>query len=75
LVSFGSLIVTVATLAWTIYNDQRNRSHERQPEAGSIARQVRIALREQDAALLPETERITEVVATEVIRHSKQSCE
>ena len=29
LVSLGSLIVSVATLAWTIYNDQRNRSHER----------------------------------------------
>ena len=73
LVSVGSLIVAIATLAWTIYNDQRNRSHERQPEADSIARQVRITLREQDTALPPGTEHITEVVATEIIRHSKQS--
>ena len=75
LVSVGSLIVSVAALAWTIYNDQRNRSHERQPEADSIARQVRITLREQDAALPPGTEHITEVVATEIIRKSKQSQE
>jgi hypothetical protein len=71
-VSLGSLIVSVATLAWTVYNDQRNRSHERQPEADSIARQVRITLREQDTALPTGTERVTEVVATEIIRHSKQ---
>jgi hypothetical protein len=75
LVSLGSLIVSVATLAWTIYSDQRNRSHERQPEADSIARQVRITLREQDTALPPGTEHITEVVATEIIRQSKQSGE
>ena len=72
LVSHGSLIVSVATLAWTIYNDQPNRSHEWEPEADSIARQVRITLREQDTALPPGTERVTEVVATEIIRHSKQ---
>jgi hypothetical protein len=70
--SLASLIVSVAGLAWTIYNDQRNRSHERAPEADSIARQVRITLREQDARLPPGSERITEVVATEIIRQSKQ---
>ena len=75
LASLGSLIVSVATLAWTVYNDQRNRSHERQPEADSIARQVRITLREQDTALPPGTEHITEVVATEIIRHAKRSQE
>ena len=73
--SLGSLIVSAATLAWTVYNDQRNRSHERQPEAGSVARQVRITLRDRDTALPPGTERVTEVVATESIRHSKESKE
>ena len=67
--------MSVATLAWTIHNDQRNRSHEREPEADSVARQVRITLREQDTALPPGTERITEVVATEIIRHAKRSKE
>ena len=75
LVSLGSLIVSVATLAWTVCNDQRNRSHEPEPEAGSVARQVRITLREQDTALPPGTERVTEVVATEIIGHAKRSKE
>jgi hypothetical protein len=62
-----------AALCRAISNDQRSRSHERQPEADSIARQVRITFREQDTAPPPGTERITEVVATEIIRHSKQA--
>jgi len=82
-VSLAGLIVAIATLAWTIYNDQRNRAREREPndqrnrvpdhepEADSIARQVRITLREQDTALPPGTERITVVVATEIIRQAK----
>ena len=67
-VSLASLIVAIATLAWTIYNDQR--SHNPDPPADSIARQVRITLREQDTILPPGTERITEIVATEITRHA-----
>lgn len=70
-VSLGSLIVSVGTLAWTIYVNQRDRAHGQEPEPDSVARQVRITLREQDVALPPDTERITEVVATEVIRLSR----
>jgi hypothetical protein len=70
-VSLVGLIVARATRAWTIYNDQRNRAKDHQPEADSIARQVRITLRERDTTLPPGTERITEVVATEIIRQSK----
>jgi hypothetical protein len=68
--------VSIATLAWTIYNDQRNRASEAKvqaPEEESVARQVRIALREQDTVLPSGTERITEVVVGEIIRQSKQS--
>jgi hypothetical protein len=81
LVSFAGLIVSIATLAWTIYNDhrnraqendQRNRAREEEPQADTIARQVRITLRDQDISLPPGTERITEIVATEIIRQSKQ---
>ena len=39
--------------------------------ADSIARQVRITLREQDTTLPPGTERITEIVATEITRHAQ----
>jgi hypothetical protein len=70
-VSLGSLIVSAATLAWTIYINLRDRAHGQEPEADSIARQIRITLREQDTALPPGAERITEIVATEIIRQSK----
>lgn len=49
-VSLDSLIVSIASLAWTIYNDRRMHSPE-PPPPESIARQVRITLREHDTAL------------------------
>jgi hypothetical protein len=64
----ASLIVAIATLAWTIYNDQRTRTPD--PPPNSIARQVRITLRDQGTPLPPGTERITEVVATEITRQA-----
>jgi hypothetical protein len=67
-VSLASLIVAIATLAWTIYNDQRK--HTPNPPPTDIARQVRIALRQQDTILPRGTERITEIVATEITRHA-----
>jgi len=69
-VSLASLIVAIATLAWTIYNDQRTRNHTAGPPPDSIARQVRITLRDQDTALPPGAARITEVVATEITRQA-----
>ena len=69
-VSLASLIVSIATLAWTIYNDQR--SHASDPEPDTIARQVRITLREQDIAIPASTERITEIVATEITRQARR---
>jgi hypothetical protein len=38
--SLAGLIVSIATLVWTIYNDQR--SHTPDPEPDAIARQFRI---------------------------------
>jgi hypothetical protein len=67
-VSLASLIVAVATLAWQVYTDQRK--HTPDPPPDSIARQVRITLRDQDTVLPPGTERITEIVATEITRHA-----
>ena len=68
-VSLASLIVAIATLAWTIYNDQRNRTPD--PPPSSIARQVRVTLRDQDILLSPGTEHITEVIATEITRQAR----
>lgn len=68
-VSLASLIVSIATLAWTIYNDKRTGASSPPPE--SIARQVRLSFQDQDSTLPPETERITEIIATEVIRQAR----
>jgi hypothetical protein len=68
--SLGGVTVSAAALAWTIYNDQRNSTQGPRPEADSIAHQVRSALGDGDAVLPPATDRITEVVATEIIRQS-----
>jgi hypothetical protein len=67
-VSLASLIVATATLAWTIYNDRRRQTPGPRPEA--IARQVRITLRDQDTVLPPSTDRITEIIATEITRQA-----
>lgn len=70
-VLLASIIVAIATLAWTVYNDQRNRTPDSKPDA--IARQVRITLREQYTTLPPDTERITEIVATEITHRAGPS--
>ena len=67
-VSLAGLIVAIATLAWTIYNDRRQQAPGPPPDW--IARQVRITLRDQDTVLPPGAERITEVVATEITRQA-----
>jgi hypothetical protein len=68
--SLGSVTVSAAAFAWTIYNNQRNSSQGPRPDADSIAYQVHAALHDGDAVLQPDTDRIIEVVATEIIRQS-----
>lgn len=83
-VAIAALIVSIAQLAWPIYTDRRDRAHDKQPQSAhdeeppvesnaveSIAREVRVILRDQDAILPANAEHITEVVVTEVIRYSK----
>ena len=62
----ASLIVSIAQLAWSIVSD--HRAPTAKPSHETIARQVRIALRQQDKPLPPDTDRITEIVITEIIR-------
>jgi hypothetical protein len=49
-VSVASLIVAIASLAWNVYTDLRNKTAEPSPEA--VARMVRISLRERDDNIL-----------------------
>ncbi len=63
----ASLIVTIAQLPWSILTEQRKHTADLTPD--SIARQVRITLRQQDAPPLPPgADRITDVVITEITR-------
>jgi hypothetical protein len=63
-ISVGGLIVAIATLAWTIYSDQRKHTREPAPEV--IERRVRIEIREHADASPQEISRIAEVVVTQI---------
>lgn len=65
-IALGTLIVAIATLAWSIYADQRKRTEH--PDKEIIARQARLTLRQQGDSTPPETGKIIEIVVTEVIR-------
>ena len=68
--SLGSLIVAIATLAWTIYADLRERTPEPPPQ--EVERQVLMELREQGAAERQDAERITAIAVTETIRAARE---
>ena len=68
-VSVASLIVAIATLAWTIYSDQREKTPEPPPDV--VARHVRAALRQQSDVSQQDTYRITEIVVTEIIQAAR----
>jgi hypothetical protein len=70
-VSLGSLIVAVATLAWTIYADLRKRTPEPPPQE-EVERQVIVELQEQGAADRKDAERITAIAVTEAIRAARE---
>src|ERR1039458_7519647 len=59
-VSLGALIVAIATLAWTIYSDQRKKTPE--PSPGMVARHVRVELRKHGDTSQQDTDHITEIV-------------
>ena len=63
-VALASLIVAIASLAWTVYTDLKK--HTVTPSAEVVARTVRVTRRDQGQADAPE--HIVEVVVTETIR-------
>jgi hypothetical protein len=64
-ISLGTLIVSVATLAWTVYTDLRTRTP--QPSAETVARTIRVQLRDADAMAPEQQARVVEVVVDEVL--------
>jgi hypothetical protein len=69
-VSLGSLIVAVASLAWTVYSDLRKKTPK--PSAEAVARQVRVDLKNYETSGHAETNRITEIVVSEVIYTTRE---
>jgi hypothetical protein len=67
-VSMGSLIVAIASLAWTIYKDLRKRTAHPSPDV--VARTVRVRLQD-DGQAAPD--HVVEVVVTEAIRTAADS--
>ncbi|QKW20921.1 hypothetical protein HUT16_19315 [Kitasatospora sp. NA04385] len=69
-VSLGSLIVSVATLAWTVYQDRRKEGRAPRPDV--VTRLVRVELDRdggRDAGLGPaERDRIVRVTVEETLR-------
>lgn len=63
-VALGSLIVSVASLAWTVYTSLKERTAKPAPEA--VARALRIEIRNHQQNT-PDDE-LTEIVISEIIR-------
>jgi len=63
-VSVGSLIVAIASLAWTIHLDLRRKTPKPSPEV--LVRHLRAELRERGQASGQATERIVGIVVTEI---------
>ncbi|MBQ1048089.1 hypothetical protein KBX50_06385 [Micromonospora sp. C51] len=64
-VAVASLIVAVATLGWTIYQDRRaNRSSA---EREVVARQIRVALSEKGGVPAQQRDLVIEVVVDQII--------
>ncbi len=70
-VSLGSLIVAIATLAWSIYSDQLKKTSEPSPDV--VARHVRAELRKQGGTGQQEIDHITEIVAIEIIQAARDT--
>jgi hypothetical protein len=67
-VALGTLIVAIATLAWTIYSDLRKKKPEVVPEVAE--RELRVELRRFGAGG-PERDRVDEIIVTEIVRGGK----
>lgn len=62
-VALASLIVAIASLAWTVYNDLRKRTAK--PAAEVVARTVRVTRQDLGQAAAPD--HVVEVIVTETI--------
>jgi hypothetical protein len=64
-VAVGSLVVSAASLAWTIYRDLRDKTPK--PARKTVEQRVRIELPATDQVPAAQRDRIIEVVVEEVV--------
>jgi hypothetical protein len=65
-ISLAGLIVSVATLAWTIYNDLRTKTPE--PSPAVVARTIRVRLSDVGELDSAQRDRIIEIVVEETVQ-------
>lgn len=65
-ISLGGLIVSIATLAWTVYNDLKSRTPK--PDCEVIARKIRVDLPNPHPTSAAQRDHIIEVVISETVR-------
>ncbi|MGH3916279.1 MAG: hypothetical protein ACRDTC_23155 [Pseudonocardiaceae bacterium] len=70
-ISIAGLIVSVATLVWTVYNDLRTKMPE--PSPAVIARTIRIQLSDTGGLDPAQRDRIIDIVVEETVQTTKQS--
>jgi hypothetical protein len=70
-VSVAGLIVSVAALAWTVYQDLRAKTPE--PSPAVVARTIRVQLKDTGELDPAQRDRIIEIVVEETVQNAKQS--
>jgi hypothetical protein len=65
-IALGALIVSIASLAWTVYADLKKKTSSPAPDV--VARTVRVELRKQAGIAAAPPGQVTDVVVTEVIK-------
>lgn len=69
-VSLGSLIVSVAALAWTVYRDLRTKTPK--PALEVVARRVRVELPASDGTPLAKRDQVIEIIVEEIVQDAHE---
>jgi hypothetical protein len=69
-ISLGSLIVSIASLAWTVYTDLRTKTP--QPDPGVIARTIRVRLQDSGVLDSAQHEHIIDIVVDETVQDANR---
>jgi hypothetical protein len=70
-ISLGALIVSIATLAWQVYTDLKDRNGE--PSKEVVARRVRIQLRDSEDTPTPDDQKVIDIIVDETIKEGEQA--